>query len=54
MGKYTKFITAVIGAVLAGVATFTSFDVTWTAGQVTAVVVPFLSAFGVFKLANSE
>ena len=54
MGKYTKFITAIVAAGLAAVATFTTYDITWTAAQVMTVITPFLGAIGVWLLPNTE
>ena len=52
MTKYTKFITAIVGAILAGLATFTGFEITWTAGQVVSVIMPGLTALAVWLFPN--
>ncbi len=55
MAKYSKFIVAVLGAVIAGVSVFFGFDLASTgitAESIWAMVVPFLTAVGVLAKAN--
>ena len=57
MAKYAKFITAVLGAILAGVAVFFGFDLESkgiSASSIMAMVVPFLTAIGVWGVPNDE
>ena len=57
MAKYAKFITSLLGAVIAGVAVFFGFDLESkgiSASSIMAMVVPFLTAIGVWGVPNDE
>ena len=54
MGKYKKFITAIIGAVITGLAVFWGVESTWDANQITIAIMPVVTALGVYFFPNSE
>jgi hypothetical protein len=57
MAKYAKFIVAVIGAVLAAITAFLGYDLAAagvTAESVMALLIPILTAVGVWAVPNDE
>jgi len=54
MAKYTKFITAIVGAVIAGLAVFAGVESSWTATEITAAAIPVLTAIGVYFFPNQD
>ena len=51
---YNKFIVAVIGAILTGLNAFLGLDFDIGADKIAGVVIPVLTALGVFQIANKE
>lgn len=54
MAKYAKFITALVGAVLVGVDQFFGISLSFNAEGVMAVLIPILTALGVWQIPNSQ
>lgn len=57
MSRYNKFIVALVGLVITGFATFAGIDFAAqgvTVDAVMALVVPVLTAFGVWAVPNTE
>lgn len=52
MQKYNKFIVAVIGTTIAGLAAFNVIDLTAQQATITAVAVQIITAVGVFFVPN--
>lgn len=49
---YNKFIVAVIGAILTGLNTFFGIELGADAQQIAGIVIPVLTALGVYQVAN--
>lgn len=54
MSKYRKFIVALVGTVLAGLAAFDVVDLTAQQEAITVFVISLLTSLGVFATPNKE